>query len=56
MALLKYFNRVNSLSETVLPNPESSLNQVIDWKVKCHHLPALEQTDVCKHADFLQCF
>ena len=32
MALLKYFNRVNSSSGTVLPNPESSLNQVVDWK------------------------
>ena len=33
MALLKYFNRVNSSSGTVLPNPESSLNRVVDQKV-----------------------
>ena len=32
MALLKYFTRVNSSSGTVLPNPESSLNRVVDRK------------------------
>ena len=32
MALLKYFIRVNSSSGTVLPNPESSLNRVVDRK------------------------
>ena len=32
MALLKYFTHVNSSSGTVLPNPESSLNRVVDWK------------------------
>ena len=30
MALLKYFNRVNGSSRTCLPNPESSLNQVVN--------------------------
>ena len=32
MVLLKYFTCVNSLSGTVFPNPESSLNRVVDWK------------------------
>ena len=32
MALLKYFTCVNSSSGTVLPNPESSLNRVVDRK------------------------
>ena len=32
MALLKYFNRVNGSTGTPLPNPESSLNEVVDWK------------------------
>ena len=32
MALLKYFNRLNGWSGTPLPNPESSLNQVVDRK------------------------
>ena len=32
MALLKYFTRINSSSGTVLPNPESSLNRVVDRK------------------------
>ena len=32
MALLKYFTHVNSSSGTVLPNPESSLNRVVDQK------------------------
>ena len=31
MALFKYFNRVNGLSRTPLPNPESSLNRVVNW-------------------------
>ena len=33
MVLLKYFNCVNVSSETVLPNPESSLNGVVNWIV-----------------------
>ena len=32
MAFLKCFTRVNSSSGTVLPNPESSLNRVVDRK------------------------
>ena len=32
MALLRYFNRVNSSAGTPLPNPESSLNEVVDRK------------------------
>ena len=32
MALLKYFTRVNSTSGTVLSNPESSLNRVVNRK------------------------
>ena len=51
MALLKYFNHVNSSFETVLPNPESTVNRVFNWKV-----PVLQHTDhMCKHADFLKC-
>jgi len=33
MALLKYFSRINGQSFTPLPNPESSLNQVVYQKV-----------------------
>ena len=32
MALLKHFDHVNSSSGTVLPNPESSFNRVVDRK------------------------
>ena len=55
MALLKYFNRdhVNVSSKTVPPNPDSSLNQVVDRKVHEVPLSTLEQTDhVCKHLDY----
>ena len=63
MALLKYFNRVNSSSGTVLPNPESSLNRVVDQKAieaadevspSFMHLLALEQT-TCKHLQRVTC-
>ena len=32
MVLLKYFNHVNGSTGTPLPNPKSSLNEVVDRK------------------------
>ena len=49
MALLKYFIHVNVLSETVLPNPDSSLNRIVDQKVPSAiaHASLPEIVDYC---------
>ena len=47
MALLKYFNCVNGSSGTVLSNPESSLNRVVDQKA--NEAANEEAMKLCSH-------